>query len=308
MATVVNEKYWDKYILTSIETYDVRYPTTDNAHGSDAVHDPDYSAAYCILNFTFNGVLNNSLNDIPKVLKGHGMTFSLGKGNEIIIKCIESLFAFIIGINFKDIISNPVKFSKKLTCHPQFRWLGPEKGVAHMASCAIMNSIFDIWSYIHGKPLWKFICDMSIDDLLKCVDFEYCTDVINMESVANVFKNSKEYQIEREQYLFGNGYPLYTTAVGWLGYSDELLKKLCDKFLNMGFKAFKMKVGKDINDDIRRGKIIREKIGYKYKLMMDANQRWDVKQCIEWMKKLAFLKPFWIEEPTSPGKHVYLFK
>eukprot|EP01084_Bolivina_argentea_P294788 507346_1 len=290
----INPSTFDQYILKYIEIYDVRYPTSDFSHGSDAVHvDPDYSAAYILLKFVNKN--NNSQ------IVGHGMTFTLGKGTEIVCACIQSMFPFVRGISFGEIVSNPLAFSRILSNHPQMRWLGPEKGVMHLASAAFNNAIFDLWSWCYNKPLWKFLTDMNVDELVdKCVDFKYLTDVLNAPQIKRELKQNQLTKQKKIDFLNYNGYPLYVTAAGWLGYSDEKVRFLCKKYLKLGFRAFKMKVGRNVQDDIRRARIMRESIGDNCLLMMDSNQVWDISTAIEWMKQLAFVKPYWIEEPTSP--------
>lgn len=302
----VHPREFGDYILSSISTYDVRFPTSDFLHGSDAVHkNPDYSCPYILLKFTSK--VNN------KCIVGHGLSFTLGRGNEIILACIESMFELIHGLSLKQITDNPLKFSRLLTCDSQMRWIGPEKGVVQLAACAINNAIFDLWSWCSNKPLWKFLSEMDISQLIfKCADFQYLMDMFNYDLETNVIQPLKQNQLqmkEKMQTLFKIGYPLYVTGAGWLGYSDERIRGLCQSYMDEGFNAFKMKVGKDINDDIRRAEIIRKVIGYPNAnagqkqtgniLMMDSNQVWEVSQAIAWMKKLARFEPYWIEEPTS---------
>eukprot|EP01084_Bolivina_argentea_P294791 507349_1 len=289
----INPSTFDQYILKYIEIYDVRYPTSDFSHGSDAVHvDPDYSAAYILLKFVNKN--NNSQ------IVGHGMTFTLGKGTEIVCACIQSMFPFVRGISFGEIVSNPLAFSRILSNHPQMRWLGPEKGVMHLASAAFNNAIFDLWSWCYNKPLWKFLVEMDVDELVnKCIDFQYITDVLNPITISKQLKQNKLTINQRIDNLNKNGYPLYAMA-GWMGYSDDKIRQVCKQYLNDGVKAFKMKVGRNINDDIRRAQLIRSCIGDECILMMDVNQQWEIDTAISWMKKLAFCKPYWIEEPTSP--------
>ena len=299
---LVHPSLWKDYRLTSFGVYDVRYPTSVGSHGSDAVHvDPDYSAAYLLLHFDYCGKKSNiNSSNVPRRITGHGMTFCLGKGNEVIIKCIESQFEFIKNLSFFDITNNILEFSRKLSCHPQFRWLGPEKGVIHLSCCAYMNAIFDLWSFIYNKPFWKFISDMSAKEMSKIIDLQYITDILNHDELIKTLelKFSQNKKLKQIKWLFKNGYPLYTTAAGWLGYSDDQVRKLCRKYLSEGFNAFKMKVGKELSDDMRRARIIRSEIGENRKLMTDSNQKWDVNEAISWMTNMKKYNIYWIEEPT----------
>lgn len=199
-----------------------------------------------------------------------------------------------------DILSDIVAWSKKMYNESQFRWLGPEKGIISMACCAMTNAIWDLWSIIEEKPVWKLISDMSPELFVKCVDFTYVTDVISPEKTMELMRQCQEGKAEREKDVIARGFPVYTTSVGWLGYSDEKIRTLAKEYKAKGFKSFKMKVGRDLNDDKRRAKVIRDEIGYENRLMMDANQVWDVNQAIANMTELAKFEPYWIEEPTSP--------
>jgi L-fuconate dehydratase len=276
--------------ITSLEIRDIRFPTGDNLDGSDAMNpNPDYSAAYVILK-----------TDHPFKLEGHGLTFTIGRGNEICVKAIESLSYLFIGKSISDFTINMGKFWKTITGDSQLRWLGPEKGVIHLATAALVNAIWDLYGKLEQKPLWQLISQMTPEQLVKCVDFTYITDAITEEEALALLKEKEIGKKERINYLLENGYPAYTTSAGWLGYSDEKMRRLCREAKKEGFKHIKMKVGSNLQDDIRRSRIIREEIGFDLKLMMDANQKWDVNEAIENMKHLAEFKPWWIEEPTSP--------
>ena len=207
----VHPSTFKDYILEDIEIFDVRYPTSDFSHGSDAVHiAPDYSAAYILLKFHHRSKSTS--------LIGHGMSFTLGRGTEIICACIQSMFPFIKGMSFGEITDNPLAFNAKLANDSQMRWIGPEKGVIHLACSAFNNAIFDLWSWCYNKPLWKFLVEMDIDQLVdKCVDFKYLTDALNVDDVKRELKSNHETRDKRCDYLHANGYPLYTTAAGWLG-------------------------------------------------------------------------------------------
>ncbi len=279
----------NKIIISKIETKDIRFPTSDSLIGSDAMNkDPDYSAAYVILK------TNN-----PK-LEGHGLTFTIGRGNELCIEAIKSLSYLIIGKELESFTNDMAGFWKMITSDSQLRWLGPEKGIIHLATGAIVNAIWDLYAKAEGKPLWKLLADMTPEELISCVDFSYITDAINKKEALEILKKNESTKHIRIQYLIKNGQPAYTTSAGWLGYSDKKIKRLCKEAKSNGFKYIKMKVGSNLKDDIRRAKIIRDEIGPEIKLMMDANQKWDVDEAIKNMKELSKLNPWWIEEPTNP--------
>jgi L-fuconate dehydratase len=276
--------------ITAIETKDIRFPTSENLDGSDAMNpDPDYSAAYVILK-----------TDHPDGLEGHGLTFTIGRGNELCVQAIQSLSYLLIGKSIRSLTQNMGRFWTMITGDSQLRWLGPEKGVIHLATGALVNAVWDLYAKIEKKPLWQLVADMSPEELVECIDFTYITDALNKEEALQILKEKEKGKEARRTHLMENGYPAYNTSAGWLGYSDEKIRRLCREAKAEGFTHVKMKVGSDLQDDIRRSKIIREEIGYDIKLMMDANQKWDVDQAIENMKELSKFQPWWIEEPTSP--------
>ncbi len=276
--------------ITAIETKDIRFPTSENLDGSDAMNpDPDYSAAYVILK-----------TDHPEGLEGHGLTFTIGRGNELCEQAIQSLSYLLIGKSVGSFTQNMGQFWTMITGDSQLRWLGPEKGVIHLATGALVNAVWDLYAKIKKKPLWQLVADMSPEELVRCIDFTYITDAINKEEALQILKEKEKGKEARRTHLMENGYPAYTTSAGWLGYSDEKIRRLCREAKTEGFTHIKMKVGSDIQDDIRRSKIIREEIGYNIKLMMDANQKWDIEEAIENIKQLSKFQPWWIEEPTSP--------
>jgi L-fuconate dehydratase len=268
---------------------DVRFPTSKSLDGSDAMNlDPDYSAAYIILKTDKPG------------LEGHGLTFTIGRGNELCVAALHSLSPLIIGKYLSDFTADMAGFWKMINGDSQLRWLGPEKGVIHLATGAMVNAVWDLYAKAEKKPLWKLLADMSPEKLVSCIDFTYITDAITPEEALAMLKEKEVGKKERIARLEAQGYPAYTTSAGWLGYSDEKMRRLCREAKEAGFKHMKIKVGADLQDDIRRSTIIREEIGWDLKLMMDANQKWDVDEAIENMKELAQFKPWWIEEPTSP--------
>ncbi len=280
----------DKILIIDIVVKDIRFPTSKTLDGSDAMNkDPDYSAAYVIL------ITNHS-----EGTEGHGLTFTIGRGNELCVAAIKSLSHLIIGKSLESFTSNMGDFWKMITGDSQLRWLGPEKGVIHLATGAIVNAVWDLYAKIEKKPLWKLLADMTPEQLIKCIDFTYITDAITPEEGLELLKKNNQTKQERIDNLIDKGYPAYTTSAGWLGYSDTKMRRLCKEAKEEGFKHIKIKVGSDLKDDIRRVKIIRTEIGEELKLMMDANQKWDVDEAIANMKELAKFNPWWIEEPTSP--------
>lgn len=277
-------------IITAVEVKDVRFPTSKSLDGSDAMNpDPDYSAAYVILKTNY-----------PNNFEGHGLTFTIGRGNELCVAAIKSLSYLIIGKSLESFTQDMGAFWKMITGDSQLRWLGPEKGVIHLATGAIVNAVWDLYAKVEGKPLWKLLADMSPEELVKCIDFTYITDAITPEEALTLLKKNEATKQQRIDDLLKNGYPAYTTSAGWLGYSDDKMRKLCREAKADGFKHMKIKVGSDLQDDMRRAAIIREEIGDDLQLMMDANQKWDVDEAIENMAELAKFNPYWIEEPTSP--------
>ena len=277
-------------IITAVEVKDVRFPTSQSLDGSDAMNpDPDYSAAYVILKTNY-----------PNNLEGHGLTFTIGRGNELCVAAIKSLSYLIIGKSLESFTQDMGAFWKMITGDSQLRWLGPEKGVIHLATGAIVNAVWDLYAKVEKKPLWQLLADMSPEELVKCIDFTYITDAITPDEALVLLKNNEATKQHRIDNLLKNGYPAYTTSAGWLGYSDDKMRKLCREAKADGFKHMKIKVGSDLQDDMRRAAIIREEIGDDLQLMMDANQKWDVDEAIENMAELAKFNPYWIEEPTSP--------
>ncbi|WP_116217059.1 L-fuconate dehydratase [Allomuricauda sp. ARW7G5W] len=276
--------------ITALEVRDIRFPTSKSLDGSDAMNpDPDYSAAYVILK-----------TDHPQNLEGHGLTFTIGRGNEICAAAINAMSHLVVGKSLESFTANMGAFWKMVTGDSQLRWLGPEKGVIHLATGALVNAVWDLYAKIEGKPLWKLIADMSPEELLSCVDFTYITDAITPAEALEILKKQESTKKERIDALLSSGYPAYTTSAGWLGYSDEKVRRLCREAKEEGFTHMKMKVGSDLQDDMRRAALIREEIGNDLKLMMDANQKWDVQEAIDNMAQLKKFNPYWIEEPTSP--------
>ncbi|MCK0159188.1 L-fuconate dehydratase [Allomuricauda sp. F6463D] len=276
--------------ITEVIARDIRFPTSKSLDGSDAMNpDPDYSAAYVILK-----------TDSPDGVEGHGLTFTIGRGNELCTQAIASLSHLVVGKTLDSFTTNMAAFWKMITGDSQLRWLGPEKGVIHLATGAIVNAVWDLYAKVEGKPLWKLLADMTPEELVACIDFTYITDAITPKEALELLKDKEAGKKERIAHLEANGYPAYTTSAGWLGYPDDKMRRLCKEAKESGFKHMKIKVGSDLEDDMRRASIIREEIGDDLKLMMDANQKWDVDEAITNMESLKKFNPWWIEEPTSP--------
>ncbi len=274
--------------ITDIETYDLRFPTSVTLDGSDAMNpDPDYSAAYVILK------TNGSH-------EGHGLTFTIGRGNELCVAAIETVSKLVVGLDLEWIQADMGRFWRHVTGDSQLRWVGPDKGVVHLATSALVNAVWDLWAKDAGKPVWKLVAELSPEEFIRLIDFRYITDAISAEEALSILRANESTKCERRRRLIKEGYPCYTTSAGWLGYSDQKLRNLCRKAKKAGFTHIKLKVGRDLNDDIRRLRIAREELGEKTTIMIDANQVWEVDQAIEWIQSLKFAKPFFIEEPTSP--------
>jgi L-fuconate dehydratase len=275
-------------VITNVRVIDLRFPTSKNNIGSDAVNkDPDYSAAYCILE-TNNG------------LSGYGLTFTLGRGNELCVLAVEYLARFVNGRTLESLTSNMAAFCRQLTDDSQFRWLGPEKGVIHLAAGALINAVWDLYARSERKPLWRLLADLDVEQILSAIEFRYIDDALSREEAREILEKGLVGKQKRIGLLQEQGYPAYTTSVGWFGFSDEKIRLLSRKALSEGWRHFKLKVGGDPRDDIRRGRLVREEIGWDNKLMVDANQKWSVDEAIERIGELAELQPWWMEEPTSP--------
>lgn len=275
--------------ITRLRAIDVRFPTSQALDGSDAMNpDPDYSAAYVILE-----------TDRPD-LSGHGLTFTIGRGNDICVAAIEAMSHLVVGLELDDIRRDPAAFWRKLTGDSQLRWIGPDKGAIHLATGAVVNAVWDLWAKAEAKPVWRLVADMSPAELVRAIDFRYLTDCIGPDEALALLEKRAVGKADRLQTLMAEGYPCYTTSAGWLGYDDAKLRRLAQEAVDQGFSHIKLKVGADLEDDIRRVRIAREVLGPDRTLMIDANQVWDVDQAIDWVNALAFAKPWFIEEPTSP--------
>ncbi len=276
--------------ITNVIARDIRFPTSATLDGSDAVNiDPDYSATYVILE-----------TDSPQGLRGYGVAFTNGRGNEVCVAAVHALKHHVKGRTLESLSENFGAFWNEIASDSQVRWLGPEKGVIHLATAALVNAVWDLYAKTEGKPLWKLLVDMTAEQIVACIPFRHLTDALTAEDATAILKRNEATKAAREQAILLSGYPAYTTSAGWLGYSDEKVRALVREGLAQGWTHFKMKVGRDLDDDVRRARLIREELGPDRKLMMDANQVWDVDQAIDWMKELAAFDPYWIEEPTSP--------
>jgi L-fuconate dehydratase len=274
--------------ITSLTTLDLRFPTSRTQDGSDATHtDPDYSAAYVILK-TDAGP------------EGHGFAFTIGRGNEVCAAAIEAFRHHVVGLTLNEITEDFGGFWRRLAGDSQLRWLGPEKGVVHLALAAIVNAVWDLYGKAEGKPVWKLLADMTPKQLVSCIDFRYITDVLTPVEAFEILDRIARTKGDRERELLRAGYPAYTTSVGWMGYSDDKVRAACREAIAEGWTHFKVKVGADPGDDARRVGLVRDAIGPDRTLMVDANQRWDVGEAIARMQDLARFNPLWIEEPTSP--------
>ncbi len=275
--------------ITAVKVYDIRFPTSLTQDGSDAMNkDGDYSAAYVVLETS------------DPTLSGYGFTFTIGRGNDLCAEASRQRGKPLVGLDVAELSQNLGTVYRLLKSDSQLRWLGPEKGVVHLAMAAVMNAVWDLAARYEKKPLWKLVCDMTPDQLIDVIDFQYITDALTPIEAISMLENVAPGREARIKVIEESGYPCYTTSAGWLGYSDEKLRFLLSEAMSQGYRHVKLKVGANLEEDIRRLTIAREVIGWDAKLMIDANQIWDVDQAIEWISHLAKFEPFWMEEPTSP--------
>jgi L-fuconate dehydratase len=274
--------------ITGVKVLDLRFPTSRQHIGSDAVNkDPDYSAAYCIL-------------ETDAGIAGHGLTFTLGRGTELCCTALKYLARNLKGRTLESITRDLNGFYLEVTGDTQFRWLGPEKGVIHLACGALVNAVWDLYAKAEGKPVWKLLAEMSPEQIVGAIDFRYIADALSKDEALEILRRGKVGQAERLAELEAKGYPAYTTSAGWFGFSDEKIRRLCREGIADGWTHFKLKVGGDAADDLRRGRIVREEIGWGNRMMVDANQKWGVEEAIARTLQLQELQPWWMEEPTSP--------
>ncbi|MFD6756991.1 enolase C-terminal domain-like protein [Micromonospora gifhornensis] len=275
-------------LISSVETIDVRFPTSRHRDGSDAMNPfPDYSAAYVLLRTTAGA-------------EGHGLVFTVGRGTEIQVAAVQSLAAMVIGQSVDELVADPGALARRLVGDSQIRWLGPEKGVVHMAAGGLVNAVWDLAARRAGQPLWKLLADLTPEQLVAQVNFRYLRDALTEQEAVALLRAAADGRAERERILRAEGYPAYTTTPGWLGYDDEKLARLCREAVDAGYRLIKLKVGGNLADDIRRMGIARQAVGPHVRIAVDANQVWGVPEAIEWMRELAVFDPYWIEEPTSP--------
>lgn len=274
--------------ITGLRTVDLRFPTSDNLDGSDAMNpDPDYSAAYVVL-------------ETDTEHQGHGLTFTIGRGNEVCVAAIHALRGLLIGLDLDWIAEDMGRFWRHITGDSQLRWIGPDKGAIHLATGAVVNAVWDLWAKTLGKPVWLLVAEMSPQEIVRLIDFRYLTDALTPDEALHILQTAERAKSSRIEKLRIEGYPCYTTSAGWLGYPDDKLRRLCREAKEAGFTHTKFKVGRKLSDDIRRLTIAREEMGEDMTIMIDANQVWEVDQAIDWVKELSFARPFFIEEPTSP--------
>src|SRR5262245_25764216 len=275
--------------ISSATVHAVRFPTSVSLDGSDAmVPDTDYSDSYGILQTSVGG------------LESHGFTFTVGRGNELCVAAIDALAPLMVGKTLEEIQADPAQSWRNLVDDPQLRWLGPEKGVIHLAAAALINACWDLWAKAEGKPLWRLIFDMSPEQLVACLDFRYVEDVLTADEALGALREARVGREARLDRVVHDGYPAYTMSAGWLGYSEARIRSLCRAARGEGWDAFKVKVGTDVQSDRRRLEIVREEIGWKTRLMIDANQVWGVEEAISTVRELADFDLWWIEEPTNP--------
>ncbi len=276
--------------IVALDTTDIRFPTSQSLDGSDAMNpDPDYSAAYVRI-----------VTDADDGIDGHGFVFTIGRGNDVQVAAIDSLAAYLVGMDVEHFLDDMGAAARHLVWDSQLRWLGPEKGVMHMAIGAVVNALWDIKCKRAGLPLWQLLSRMSPEEIVSLVDFRYLTNAITPDEALSILRSAEAGREEREAALLDTGYPAYTTTPGWLGYSDEKLARLCREAVDDGFVQIKLKVGANLDDDIRRLGVARATVGPDFPLAIDANQRWEAAEAIEWVGALAQFDLAWIEEPTSP--------
>ena len=276
------------HTITRLTATDIRFPTSDFLDGSDATNkDPDYSAAYVEIE-TDGGAT------------GYSLVFTIGRGNDICCNVVEAMRHLVVGRNLGAITSDIGGFYREIHSDSQLNWLGPHKGVVHMSAGSIVNAVWDLWARVENKPLWRLVAEMSPEELVNCLDFKHMGDALTRQEALEIVERNSATRADRIKQLEQQGYPAYTTTPGWLGYSDEKMQRLCREAVDSGFNHIKLKVGESIEDDIHRCTLAREAVGDKTRLMVDANQAWEVDQAIYWMNHLQQFKPWFIEEPTSP--------
>lgn len=276
-------------VIQRIEAHDVRFPTSRTLDGSDAMNpDPDYSAAYCVVRTS------------DETLSGYGLAFTIGRGTEIVVAAIEAIAPAVNGMTLDEIEADLAGFWRRVVGDSQLRWLGPEKGVVHLAAAAIVNAVWDLLARRAGKPLWRYLADMTPAEIVAAIEFRHIHDALDPGRARELLEERATGKADRMAALERDGHAAYTTSAGWLGYSDAKIEALARDALDQGWQALKMKVGRDVDDDVRRCATLRRVLGDEARLMIDANQVWEVDQAITWMQSLAPFEPYWIEEPLSP--------
>jgi len=276
-------------VITHFETHDIRFPTSQMLDGSDAMNpDPDYSAAYV--------VLHTNASD----LFGYGMTFTIGRGNELCVAAIASLARLLVGQSLDSLMREPLRLARLMSSDSQLRWVGPDKGVIHLAAAALVNAVWDLWARSREQPVWRLLCEMQPEELVACIDFRYLTDALTPAEALEILRQQASTKPARIEQMLAEGYPSYTTSAGWLGYDDAALRGKCQDLKRRGWSHFKIKVGRDLEDDLRRCRLLRDEMGPDARMMIDANQVWEVPQAIEWISHLAPFDPWFVEEPTHP--------
>ncbi|MFG2169202.1 enolase C-terminal domain-like protein [Micromonospora chersina] len=275
-------------VISAIEAVDVRFPTSRELDGSDAMNpEPDYSATYVTLRTSAGA-------------QGFALAFTVGRGNDVQQAAVQALAPLVVGMPVDDVLGDLRGFSARMTGDSQMRWLGPHKGVIHMAAGAIVNAAWDLYARREGKPLWRLLAEMPPAQLVSMIDFRYLRDALTPDEALDILHRAQPGRAERQQQLIAEGYPAYTTTPGWLGYTDEKLARLAKEAVADGFDLIKLKVGADNAADIRRMGLARDAVGSGVRIAIDANQAWGVDQAIDWLRSLASHEPYWIEEPTSP--------
>nr|WP_205661016.1 enolase C-terminal domain-like protein [Amycolatopsis vastitatis] len=275
-------------VISAIDAVDVRFPTSLSLDGSDAMNpEPDYSAAYV--------TIRTSAGD-----EGYGLAFTVGRGNDVEVAAVRALVPLVVGMTVDDALTDLGAFSRRLTGDSQLRWLGPDKGAIHMAAAAIVNAAWDLRARREGKPVWRLLAEMPPEDLVDLVDFRYLQDALTRDEALEILRSAEPGRAARQAELLESGFPAYTTTPGWLGYSPQKLAALAAEAVADGFTQIKLKVGADLDEDIRRLRLARDVVGPDVRIAIDANQAWGVGQAIEWLRPLSEFDPYWIEEPTSP--------
>ncbi len=278
-------------VIQKVRIIDLRFPTSREHIGSDAVNkDPDYSAAYCIL-------------ETDGALEGHGLTFTLGRGTDLVVGALQHLKSFVEGRTLGSLTADMNALYLRLTGDTQFRWLGPEKGVIHLAVGALLNAVWDLYAKAEGKPVWRLLADMSPEQIVSAIDFRYIADALSPEEALGILRRGQHGREERMPRLEADGYPAYTTSAGWFGFPDDKIRRLCREGIADGWHHFKLKVGGDPADDLRRGLIMREEIGWDNHLMVDANQKWGVEQAIDRTRALFPLRALVDGRTHQPRRH-----